>query len=246
MVPVPTLRVLVVEHERNAGAGLVGERLELAGVEVAVVGPSAGRDVPTTADGHDGVIVLGGTPGPTDDHAADWLPRVRALTEDCLRTTTPFLGICLGAQLLAVVAGGVVREAAQGPELGLTGMRFTDAVAGDPLLDGLPPTVTALQWHYLEVSDLPTGAVALCSSERCRNQAFRVGERAWGLQFHLEALAGTAEDWSAEGDELSALGIEPAALVGEVRAAEAQLRGWWSGVADRWIAVVADRAGTVP
>ena len=236
------LQVLVVEHEEDAGLGLVGERLALAGVEVTVVGPSAGRDVPTSVGGHDGLIVLGGRPGPTDDHVAAWLPRVRALVADSLATGTPYLGICLGAQLLAVVAGGAVREAARGPELGVTRLSMTDAASGDPLLDGLPAEVVALQWHYLEIAELPEGAVSLCSSARCDNQAFRVGS-AWGIQFHLEGLGRTAEDWAAEGDELRGLGIDPAALVREVQDAEDELRAVWSQVADRWIGVVADQAG---
>ena len=232
-------RVLVVEHEQNAGAGLVGERLDAAGVAWEVVGPAAGREVPTDASGYDGVVVLGGTPGPTDDHAADWLPRVRLLIADCLTRSTPYLGICLGAQLLAVVAGGEVVEAPRGPELGLTPLRLTDHAAGDPLLDGLPAEVTALQWHYLEVSRLPAGSTTMCSSDRCENQAFRVGEVAWGLQFHLEALGSTAREWAAEGEELAALGIVPATLVEEVETAEGRLRQWWSEVSDRWIALVA-------
>ena len=232
--------MLVVEHEADAGLGLVGERLALAGVEVTVVGPSAGREVPTSARGNDGVIVLGGTPGPTDDHTADWLPRVRALVADTLVTGTPYLGICLGAQLLAVVAGGAVHVAGRGPELGITRLRMTDAAAGDPLLGGLPAEVVALQWHYLEVTELPEGAVTMCSSEHCANQAFRVGGNAWGIQFHLEGLGGTAQDWAAEGTELRRSGIDPAALVRAVRDAEERLRDLWSPVADRWARIVAD------
>ena len=237
-------RVLVVEHEANAGAGLVGERLTAAGIEWTVVGPAAGRDVPTSVEGYDGVVVLGGTPGPTDDDAATWLPQVRALIADCLARSTPYLGICLGAQLLAVVAGGRVTEARRGPEVGVTELSLTEEALGDPLLTGLPRTTRALQWHFLEVSRLPEGSTSMCSSDLCDNQAFRVGPHAWGLQFHLEALASTAAEWAAEGEELAALGIDPATLVADVRAAEPELRAWWSAVSDRWIALVVAAAQT--
>ena len=141
------VQVLVVEHEADAGAGLLGERFDAAGVPWTVVGPATGREVPTTCTGYDGVVVLGGTPGPTEDDAAAWLPRVRDLIADCLATTTPYLGVCLGAQLLAVVAGGTVSVARQGPELGVTPMRLTGHAADDPLLAGLPEELAALQWH---------------------------------------------------------------------------------------------------
>ncbi|WP_344294150.1 glutamine amidotransferase-related protein, partial [Agromyces neolithicus] len=111
-------RVLIVEHESNAGIGLVGERIAAAGVDMVVVGPEAGGEVPESAAGFDGVVVLGGTPGPTDDDDAVWLPRVRALIADCLAREVPYLGICLGGQMLAVVAGGVVGPVRSGAEVG--------------------------------------------------------------------------------------------------------------------------------
>jgi GMP synthase-like glutamine amidotransferase len=237
----------VVEHEENAGAGLVGERIVHAGHELVVVGPAARREVPLDPTGFDGVVVLGGTPGPTDDHAADWLPRVRRLIEACLAAQTPYLGVCLGAQLLAVVAGGRVAVAERGPELGLGELRLTAGAAADPLLGGLPAELSSVQWHFLEVTELPPGSTTLCSSQRCRNQAFRVGAHAWGLQFHLEASTATAEAWTleeAELAELARLGLSGESIVAAVRARETDLRLWWSQVSDRWLDVVEQAAET--
>jgi len=103
-------------------------------------------------------------------------------------------------QLRAEAAGGRV-AAARAPEIGLTPMRMTDAAAEDPVLGALPPEVAALQWHFLEVAQLPPGSVALCESDRCANQAFRVGPRAWGVQFHLEGLTETAAQWARDDSE---------------------------------------------
>jgi GMP synthase-like glutamine amidotransferase len=231
-------RILVVEHEADAGAGLVGEGILRAGHELVVVGPAAQREVPATPAGFDGVVVLGGTPGPTDDHAAAWLPAVRRLIRACLDAETPYLGICLGAQLLAVVAGGIVARAARGPELGLGELRLTAAAAEDPLLGGLPTEVSSLQWHFLEVADLPQGSTTLCSSDRCLNQAFRVGAHAWGMQFHLEATAATAEAWTLDDSDLGGLGLSGEQIVADVRAREADLRAWWSQLTDRWLGIV--------
>lgn len=236
-------RILVVEHEANASVGLVGERIRAGGAELVLVGPEAGVEIPTTADGFDGVVVLGGTSGPTDDEVAAWLPRVRELIAHCLNGDVPLLGICLGAQLLAVVAGGTVGEVRHGAEIGLNDVAVTAAGRDDPLLHDLPENLQALQWHLLEVHELPEGSISLCESERCVNQAFRVGSRAWGLQFHLEALAATAAEWARdESEELASAGLTPTAVVGAMRQAEPTLRSVWSTVADRWIEIA--QAGT--
>lgn len=233
------MKVLVVEHEANAGIGLVGERLLAAGIGLVVVGPQTGKEVPATSSGFDGVVVLGGTPGPTDDSEAAWLPRVRELIAACLKAETPFLGICLGAQMLAVVAGGVVGRVRRGPEVGLSALQVTPDGRADPLLGGLPVELRAMQWHFLEVQELPAGSVSLCASERCPNQGFRVGRTAWGLQFHLEALASTAEAWAGgDSGDLLAVGLTPEQVIQPMRSHEAELRRVWSQVADRWVRIV--------
>ena len=98
-------RILVVEHQADAGIGLVGERITRAGGELVIVGPETGRPVPRSAEGFDGVVVLGGSPSPDDDTVL-WFPTVRTLIRDCLDRQVAFLGICLGSQLLGLAAGG--------------------------------------------------------------------------------------------------------------------------------------------
>jgi GMP synthase-like glutamine amidotransferase len=231
-------RVLVVEHEADAGIGLVGDRIRATGAELVTVGPPTGREVPRTAAGHDGVVVLGGSPAPTDETPA-WFPNVRALIADCLTREVPLLGICLGAQLLGLVAGGRTDRVRGGAEIGLVTLRRTEAATGDPLLAELPATTRSLQWHSYEVRDLPPGSVTMVGSDRCANQAFRVGRSAWGLQFHLEALTSTAAAWSAGwADELAGAGLTAEELTAEMTAAEAELRATWTAVADRWLGVV--------
>ncbi|MGV8912552.1 MAG: type 1 glutamine amidotransferase [Rhodoglobus sp.] len=232
-------RVLVIEHEANASIGLVGERIVAANVAMEMVGPELGLEVPTSAHGFDGVIVLGGTPGPNDDDDAAWLPRVRALIADCLDRAVPLLGICLGAEMLAVVAGGTVGGVRNGAEIGLCDLALTTAATEDPLFHGLEGELKALQWHTLEIHDLPQGSVPLCSSARCENQAFRVGSMAWGTQFHMEGLASTAEGWARDdSDEMVAEGLSADQVIEPVEAYEPRLREVWSTVADRWLALL--------
>lgn len=232
-------RILVVEHEADAGVGLVGEQVLAAGAEMVVVGPETGREVPRTAEGYDGVVVLGGSPSPTDETPA-WFPNVRALLTDCLDREVPLLGICLGAQLLGLAAGGRTDRVRGGAEIGLHPLWRTDAAAGDPLVGDLPTSTRSLQWHSFEVRDLPPGSVTLVSSDRCAHQAFRVGSSAWACQFHLEALAATAATWSVgHGDELASVGLSAAELTEQMTVAEPELRATWAPVADRWLEVVA-------
>jgi len=235
-------RILVVEHEADAGIGLVGERIGRAGAELAVVGPDTGRDVPRSAEGYDGVVVLGGSPSPSDESVA-WFADVRALIRDCLDREVPLLGICLGAQLLGLVAGGRTDLLLGGPEVGVCTLRPTAAAAGDPLLGDLPTPTRSLEWHFYEVRELPPGSTSLVASDRCAHQAFRVGRYAWGLQFHLEALPYTVEAWSHGEDELlAASGLTGSELARQMQESEPDLRATWSPVADRWLEVVRGRA----
>jgi GMP synthase-like glutamine amidotransferase len=232
-------RILVVEHERAVPVGMLGERLAAAGLAVETVGPDAGRPIPRTPDGCAGVVVLGGSMGPTDDDVAPWLPDVRALIAACLDAGTPLLAICLGAELLAHVTGGRVGTIAAGPEIGLTPVRLLPSAAQDALLTGLPPVADAVQWHSLEAQALPAGAVVLAESDRCANQAFRIGGTAWGVQFHPEVLGDITADWAAdEQAELESLELDGDRIVGAVRRAEPELRATWTVLADNWIAVV--------
>lgn len=233
--------VLVIEHQGDAGLGLFGEQLAARGIATDVVGPDAGGTVPTSLDGFDGLIVLGGSMGPTDDDRAPWLPATRALLAEGVDRGLPTLGICLGAQLLATATGGHVRTMPGGPEVGLCAIAFAESAEGDALFDSFAARVpTALQWHWLEADALPDGAHVLASSEACANQVFRIGERAWGVQFHPEALGDTARGWADDGvDDLAELGLDGDQLVGTVRDAEPLLRDTWARVADRFAELVA-------
>lgn len=236
--------VLVVEHQADAGIGHFGERLVRAGLELTVVGPDSGGAVPESLNGVDALIVLGGSMGPLDDHTAPWLPATRALLAEAVGKGVPTLGICLGAQLLATATGGHVRTMPEGPEVGLLRVRVDEQAAADPLFGAYSGgDFSAVQWHWLEADQLPAHATALASSGSCKNQVFRVGERAWGVQFHPEALGDTAAEWAVEtGDELLALGLDRDVLVTQVRDAEPTLRQTWGHLAERFAELVQEAA----
>ncbi|MGH6960176.1 MAG: type 1 glutamine amidotransferase, partial [Dongiaceae bacterium] len=106
----------------------------------------------------------------------------------------PYLGLCLGHQLLGAALGGTVGEAIV-PEVGVLDVELTAAGRQDPLFEGIAPRFKALQWHGAEVAAPPPGAVVLAHSLLCAVQAMRVGEHAYGLQYHTELTAVTVPEW---------------------------------------------------
>lgn len=226
-------RALVVQHHPSEGLGWFQDWLPAAGLDVHPIHPYLGHRVPTSVEG-DALIVLGGPMGCMDDDRAQWLPAVRSLLRTAVDDSVPTLGICLGAQLLAAATGGYVQRGAAGPELGLDAVKVT---TGDELLvTGMMPVV---QWHFDAVTSLPPDAVALASSEAYPIQAFRVGEGAWGLQFHVEATAGMVEEWA--GNDAAALrntGRDPSDVVSELRFAEQSLTEVGAALARRFAKLV--------
>jgi len=162
-------RLLVVQHEAGTGPGWWGGWLAEAGLELVTCHPYAGEDLPPVT-AYDGVLVLGGAMGPSDDVACPWLPSTRTLLADAVAAAVPTFGICLGAELLVVACGGTVRRGAGGPELGVLEIEMAAAAAADALLSALPARPRVVQWHWEEMADLPPGAVELASSEAYRHR----------------------------------------------------------------------------
>lgn len=134
----------------------------------------------------DALLVMGGPMSVND--SLDWLQREREFIREAALRGTPYLGICLGSQLLAAALGGTVAPG-PAPEIGLTPIRLTSAAAEDPLFCRLPEHLQVVEWHGEGITP-PPDAVTLATSERYPVQAFRVGRAAYGLLFHLELEAG--------------------------------------------------------
>jgi GMP synthase (glutamine-hydrolysing) len=152
-----------------------------------------------------------------DEDGLPFLARERELLREAVDEGVPVLGICLGGQLLARALGAEARVAER-PEVGWLTVEATPEAAGDPLLAHLREPVGVYQWH-LDVFDLPEGAVRLARSEQCENQAFRYGERAWGLQFHPEVdlplYLGWIKNWQGAPGRM---GLDPDALEASIAA----------------------------
>jgi GMP synthase-like glutamine amidotransferase len=141
------------------------------------------------------LIVLGGAMGANDDALHPFLVGLKKLIREVVDRGIPYLGICLGGQLLATVMGARV-VSNRWEELGTLPVTLTAAGATDRLFAGIAPEFTTFQWHH-DSFDLPAESVLLASSAACSHQAFRIGSCAWGLQFHPEVTGQIIRDWSA-------------------------------------------------
>ena len=230
--------VLVVEHEHGAGPEMFGHWLGASGVAVEVCRPYAGDKLPARVE-RGGLMVLGGSMGACDDEDAPWLADVRTLLAEATSSGRAVLGICLGGQMLAVAGGGRVAPSPSGGELGLGKIELEDESRTDRLFGAMTSPLEAAQWHDDEITELPTGAVLLASSPGCAVQAFRLGDRAWGVQFHPEAGGAVMQAWADAEDSLPPERLRQMELaISEVRAAEDRLFGYWQGFAERFAEVV--------
>ena len=176
-------KVLVIQHTAPETLGTIADALEPKGVVMDYIRVFQDEVVPKTMDGAAGLIVMGGPIGVRDQGKHPYLRDEMTLMENALKTGKPVLGICLGSQLLASILGARVSAAKK--ELGWLPVRLTPQAQQDPLWAGVPPLFTAFHWHG-DVFELPSGAVSLASSDATTHQAFRHGQKAYGLLFHLE------------------------------------------------------------
>ncbi len=197
-------RVLVFQHMELAHPGIFRDCLRADGIAWDVVALEAGDAIPALED-YDALLVMGGAQDVWQEAEHPWLrPEKQAIRTAVLELGMPYLGICLGHQLLAAALGGEVRPATI-PEVGVFEVELTVAGRAHPLFAGLSTTTRFLQWHAAEVVTPPAGAAVLATSGACAVQALAVGERAFGLQFHAEVDPPTLADWFADPSTSEAL-----------------------------------------
>jgi len=182
-------RVLVIQNVDCEPLGRFAE----GGADFVYARPYAGEEIPDSLEGWDALIVLGGPMAVYETESHQFLSRELELLNLAIAEDFPVLGICLGSQLIAAAGGGRVFS---GPvrEVGWSEIELTAAAASDPLFAGFPDTLTVFQLHG-DTFDLPCKAVRLAGNKVYPNQAFRIGQRVYGLQFHIEAFPDLIRDW---------------------------------------------------
>lgn len=219
--------MLCFRHVPFEGLGLIEPALRAHDIEVDYADLyQAGAPLPDLA-AYAGLIFLGGPMSVNDD--LPFLRREMEFILQAMEQRQPILGICLGAQLIARALGATVRRNSA-KEIGWYGVQFTAAAGSDRLFHGLSPE-TVFHWHG-ETFDLPPGAELLATSDLCRNQAFRIGEGVYALQFHLEVTPEMIADWCDQdencGDVRELEGaVDPSFNAPRMAALSGQVFGRW-------------------
>lgn len=238
------MRVLAVSHQRDAGPGVFADPIGVAGHELDLWHFAETDEPPADPYGYDAVMTFGGAMHADQADRHGWISAEKELLAGLLDRRVPLLAVCLGCQLLVEAAGGKASRASE-PEIGWHPVEITAEGTGDPLLAPLAPSFEAFQWHSYECLP-PPEAVILARSPVCV-QAFRVGEAAWGIQFHAEVSAGDAalwiEDYSSDEDAVR-IGIDPAQLGAETATRVTAWNELGRALCQRFLAVADVRAGT--
>ncbi len=187
-------RILVFQHIEIEDPGIFGEFLSDDGITWDAVELDAGETIPDL-DGYDALWVMGGPMDVWQEDEHPWLiPEQHAIREAVVDRQMPFLGVCLGHQLLAKALGGEVGPAGT-PEIGVMDVAATESGKGHPFLTGIPDVYPCLQWHSAEVLCSPADALVLQSSPACRVQALAYGSHAFSIQYHVEISSSTVREW---------------------------------------------------
>jgi GMP synthase-like glutamine amidotransferase len=186
------MRVLVLQHIACEPPGVFEDVLAERAHQLVRVELDEGEPLP--AGSWDAIVAMGGPMSVNDESEHPWLVAEKAEIAAHVRAGRPFWGSCLGAQLLAAALGARV-YAGPAPEVGVLAVELTAEGLDDPVLGPLPPAIDTLQWHG-DTFDLPQGAVLLASSPAYRNQAYRVGETAYAVQFHVEVTDEMGIEWA--------------------------------------------------
>ena len=189
-------RFLVLQHVAVEHPGMFRDFMRADGIAWDTVELDAGEPLPAL-DGYAALIVMGGPMDTWEEDLHPWLADEKALIRAAVRDRgLPFLGVCLGHQLLADALGGAVGKAARA-EVGVMPVTLTAAGRAHPFLAGVPATIDCLQWHGAEVQRVPAGATVLATSPDCAVQSLAWGRHAFSFQFHVEVIPTTVDDWAA-------------------------------------------------
>ena len=188
------MKILVLQHEQVEHPGIFRRFLQEDGHEWVPVNLNDGEVFPSLG-GFDALWVMGGPMDVWEEAKYPWLKKEKEFIQEAVvQLGMPFLGLCLGHQLLAESLGGQCGQS-DSPEVGVLRVELTGQGPAGIIFDGLPETFCCLQWHSAEVKEMPAGAECLATSPDCRIQAMSWGPRAYSTQFHLEVEDETIDNW---------------------------------------------------
>jgi len=188
--------ILIVKHIDIEGPGTLGDFLRSQGEPFKIIELGAGEPIPEKLSIFKAVVVLGGPMNVDEESAYPFLKPENEFIQKILKAEIPFLGICLGSQLLAKAAGAkVVKSPVK--EIGWYQIQLTDEGKKDPLFSGFRQEDPIYHWHG-DMFQIPTNGKLLAQAPGCPHQALKVGKNAYGLQFHVEVTDKSIKEWCDE------------------------------------------------
>ena len=192
--------ILVIKHIAIEGPGTIEDYFRGRGFSIKTVELSKRDALPVDLSDVEAVVSMGGPMNVYEENEYPFLKEEDIFLKEIIKEEIPFLGVCLGSQLLAKAAGAKVTKAPKS-EIGWFKVSLTVDGKKDPLFKGLNEDFDVFQWHG-DTFTIPANGKHLAEAADCRNQAFRVGRCAYGLQFHIEVTQGIIEDWIKQNNYL--------------------------------------------
>ena len=201
------MKIISLQHIAIEDPGTFKDFLLADGHELTTIQLDEGENIPSNLDEFDAMLCMGGPMDTFMEDEFNWLVgEKKAIGEYVLNLKKPFLGFCLGCQLLGEVLGGKVVQS-NPPEIGVLDIDVSDQAIADPVFNFLPNKIKALQWHSYEVQGLESNPNIniIGSSPTTKYQIFGYNNHAYGIQFHLEIRKSTVDDWAAVPEYKNAL-----------------------------------------
>ena len=201
------MRILVLQHIKIEDPGYIKDLMIKDGVELTTIELDEGEKIPNDLSKFDAMFCMGGPMDTWMEKEHSWLvDEKKAIKEFVVDLKKPYLGFCLGCQLLGEVIGGKVVKS-NIPEIGMLNISFSNNKSNDALFSKFPDEITSLQWHSYEVQGLENNkdVTHLASSPETKYQIFKYQNHAYGIQFHIEVKDTTVGEWGCVPEYKSAL-----------------------------------------
>ena len=201
------MEILVLQHINIEDPGYIKDLMIKDGINITTIELDEGEKIPNNLNFFDGMLCMGGPMDTWMEKDYPWLiEEKKKIKEFVVELNKPYLGFCLGCQLLGEAIGGKVVKT-NNPEIGMLNVNFLDEKNKDILFADFPDKITSLQWHSYEVQELEKNknVTLIASSKETKYQIFRYKNNAYGIQFHIEIKDTTVNDWGCVPEYKSAL-----------------------------------------
>lgn len=189
-------KILVIKNAEKENPGTIEHFFANNGWDIVTIELQRGDKLPAGLEETSAIVILGGPMNVHEGHSFPFLKDEEKLIRKALIEDIPMLGICLGAQLIAKTCNAIVEKAPE-KEIGWYRVKLTSEGQKDVLFQGLPKNMHVFQWHE-DTFEVPSNGVLLVQSDKCKNQAFRIGNHVYGLQFHVEVTKNMIKEWTED------------------------------------------------